>query len=50
MARKWYRTEEIIAKLREVGVLSVQRMEVAGVIEKPRIHEVVYYRYVRKRQ
>ena len=45
MARKRYRPEEIIAKLREAGVLLAQGMKVAEVVKAIGIHEVTYYRW-----
>ncbi len=43
MARKRYRPEEIIAKLREAEVLLAQGMKVAEVVKAIGIHEVTYY-------
>jgi len=45
MARKRYRPEEIIAKLREAEVLLAQGMKVAEVVKAIGIHEVTYYRW-----
>ena len=45
MARKRYRPEEIIAKLREAEVLLSQGMKVSEVIKQLGIHEVTYYRW-----
>jgi len=45
MARKRYRPEEIISKLREAEVLLAQGMKVAEVVKAIGIHEVTYYRW-----
>jgi transposase len=45
MAKKRYRPEEIIAKLREVEVLLAQGMKVPEVVKAIGIHEVTYYRW-----
>jgi transposase len=45
MARKRYRPEEIIAKLREAEVLLAQGMKVAEAVKAIGIHEVTYYRW-----
>lgn len=45
MARKQYRPEQIIAKLREAEVLLAQGMKVAEVVKAIGIHEVTYYRW-----
>ncbi len=45
MARKHYRAEEIIAKLREAEVLLAQGMKVPEVIKTIGVHEVTYYRW-----
>ena len=45
MARKRYRPEEIIAKLREAEVLLGQGLKVSEVIKQLGIHEVTYYRW-----
>jgi len=45
LARKRYRPEEIIAKLREAEVLLSQGMKVSEVIKQLGIHEVTYYRW-----
>ena len=45
MARKRYRPEEIIAKLREAEVLLGQGLRVSEVIKQLGIHEVTYYRW-----
>ena len=45
MARKRYRPEEIIAKLREAEVLLGRGKQVAEVVKELGIHEVTYYRW-----
>ena len=45
MARKQYRPEEIIAKLREAEVLLARGKKVAEVVKELGIHEVTYYRW-----
>ena len=45
MARKRYRPEEIIAKLREAEVLLAQGMKVPEVAKTIGIHEITYYRW-----
>jgi transposase-like protein len=45
MARKRYRPEEIIAKLREAEVLLAQGMKVPEVAKAIGIHEITYYRW-----
>jgi transposase len=45
MARKHYRAEEIIAKLREAEVLLAQGMKVPEVVKTIGVHEVTYYRW-----
>ena len=45
MARRHYRPEEIIAKLREAEVLLGQGLKVSEVIKQLGIHEVTYYRW-----
>jgi len=45
VARKRYRPEEIIAKLREAEVLLAQGLKVSEVIKQLGIHEVTYYRW-----
>ena len=45
MARKRYRPEEIIAKLREAEVLVAQGMKVTEVVKAIGIYEVTYYRW-----
>ncbi len=45
MARRRYKPEEIIAKLREAEILLAQGMKVAEVVRELGIHEVTYYRW-----
>ena len=45
MARKRYRPEEIVAKLRQVDVLSSQGMPMADAIRQIGVSEVTYYRW-----
>ena len=45
MARRHYRAEEIIAKLREAEVLLAQGMKVPEVVRELGIHQVTYYRW-----
>ena len=45
LARKRYRPEEIIAKLREAEVLLGQGLKVSEAIKQLGIHEVTYYRW-----
>jgi transposase len=45
MAKKRYRPEEIIAKLREAEVLLAQGMKVPEVAKTIGIHEITYYRW-----
>lgn len=45
MARRHYRPEEIIAKLREAEVLLDRGKRVAEVVKELGIHEVTYYRW-----
>ena len=45
MARRHYRPEEIIAKLREAEILVAQGMRVPEVVKELGIHEVTYYRW-----
>jgi len=45
MARRHYRSEEIIAKLREAEVLLGRGKKVAEVVRELGIHEVTYYRW-----
>ena len=44
MPRKSYRTEEIIAKLREADVLLGQGKKVAEVVKALGVSEMTYYR------
>ena len=45
MARRHYRPEEIMAKLREAEVLLGRGKKVAEVVKELGIHEVTYYRW-----
>jgi transposase-like protein len=45
MAKKRYRPEEIIAKLREAEVLLAQGRKVSEVVKAIGIHEITYYRW-----
>jgi transposase len=45
MAKKRYRPEEIIARLREAEVLLAQGMKVPEVAKTIGIHEITYYRW-----
>jgi len=45
MARKHYRPEEIVAKLRQVEVLQSQGMAAADAIRQVGVSEVSYYRW-----
>ena len=45
MAKRRYRPEEIITKLREAEVLLAQGMKVAEVVKAIGIHEITYYRW-----
>ena len=45
MARRRYKAEEIIAKLREAEILLGQGMKVIEVVRELGIHEVTYYRW-----
>jgi transposase-like protein len=45
MARKSYKPEEIVAKLRQVDVLSSQGQSVAEAIRAIGVSEVTYYRW-----
>lgn len=45
MARKRYRPEEIVAKLRQVEVLQSQGMAAADAIRQIGVSEVTYYRW-----
>lgn len=45
MARKRYKPEEIVAKLRQVDVLTSQGMSVADAIRQIGVSEVTYYRW-----
>ena len=45
MARRRYKPEEIISKLREAEILLGQGMKVPEVVRELDIHEVTYYRW-----
>ena len=45
MARKSYKPEEIVAKLRQVDVLITQGQNVADAIRQIGVSEVTYYRW-----
>ena len=45
MARRHYRPEEIIAKLREAEIMLAQGMKVPEMARALSIHEVTYYRW-----
>ena len=45
MARRHYRHEEIIGKLREAEILLAQGMKVPEVVRELGIHEITYYRW-----
>jgi putative transposase len=45
MPRKNYKPEEIVAKLRQVDVLTSQGQSVAEAIRSIRVSEVTYYRW-----
>jgi putative transposase len=45
MARKRYKPEEIVAKLRQVDVLVSQDQNVVGAIRQIGVSEVTYYRW-----
>jgi len=45
VARRHYRPEEIIAKLREAEILLAQGMKVPEMARELSIHEVTYYRW-----
>ena len=48
MARKHYRPEEIVAKLRQVEVLQSQGMTVADAVRQIGVTEMTYYRWRRE--
>ncbi len=48
MARKRYKPEEIVAKLRQVDVLTSQGIPVADAIRQIGVSEVTYYRWRRE--
>ena len=45
MARRHYRAEEIISKLREAEILLAQGMKAPEVVQELGIHQVTYYRW-----
>jgi len=45
VARRHYRAEEIISKLREAEILLAQGMKVPEVVRELGIHQVTYYRW-----
>ena len=45
MARKRYKAEEIVAKLRQVDVLTSQEQSLADAIRQIGVSEVTYYRW-----
>jgi putative transposase len=45
VARRHYRPEEIIAKLREAEILLAEGMKIPEVVKELGIHEVTYYRW-----
>ena len=45
MAKKHYRPEEIITKLREADVLIAQGVRVSEVVKGLGVHELTYYRW-----
>jgi putative transposase len=45
MARKRYKAEEIVAKLRQVDVLTSQGQSMADAIRQIGVSEVTYYRW-----
>ena len=45
MARRHYRAEEVISKLREAEILLAQGMKVPEVVRELGIHQVTYYRW-----
>ena len=45
MARRHYRPEEIISKLREAEILLAQGIKVPEVVRELGIHQVTYYRW-----
>jgi len=48
MPRKQYKPEEIVAKLRQVDVLSLQGQSVSEAIRSIGVSEVTYYRWRRE--
>jgi putative transposase len=49
MARKRYKAEEIVAKLRQVDVLTSQGQSMADAIRQIGVSEVTYYRWRAKK-
>jgi len=45
VARRHYRAEEVISKLREAEILLAQGMKVPEVVRELGIHQVTYYRW-----
>jgi putative transposase len=45
MAKRSYKPEEIVAKLRQVDVLHGQGMTIAGAIREIGVSEVTFYRW-----
>ena len=45
MARKWYKPEEIVAKLRQVDVLVSQGQSVVDAVRSIGVTDVTYYRW-----
>lgn len=45
MAKKTYKPEEIVSKLRQVDVLHIQGMTMADAIRQISVSEVTYYRW-----
>jgi len=45
MAKKTYKPEEIVSKLRQVDVLHIQGMTIADAIRQISVSEVTYYRW-----
>jgi putative transposase len=45
MSKKWHTAEEIVAKLRQVDVLTAQGRTVAEAIRQIGVTEVTYYRW-----
>jgi putative transposase len=45
MARKWHKPEEIVAKLRQVDVLTGQGMAIAEAVKTIAVTETTYFRW-----